>query len=158
MLGIVEFACVVLQVCCRLCNPWYQHKYVGVKGLHALHKRNLGHIWKFSWYISCKWYHYICTMVVPSWHTGIVIYYWQTVLLCYCVMRGTCTRTSLRCLKVLMMSRDYNVLTMSVLALVAMLYPLEYMFPVIPLLPASLENSEQVRLTLTLGLLSLVCR
>ena len=66
--------------------------------------------------------------------------------------------TSLRCLKVLMMSRDYNVLTMSVLALVAMLYPLEYMFPVIPLLPASLENSEQVHLTLTLGLLSLVCR
>jgi len=46
--------------------------------------------------------------------------------------------------KVLMMSRDYNVLTMSVLALVAMLYPLEYMFPVIPLLPASLENSEQL--------------
>lgn len=42
------------------------------------------------------------------------------------------------------MSRDYNALTMSVLALVAMLYPLEYMFPVIPLLPASLENSEQV--------------
>ena len=47
-------------------------------------------------------------------------------------------------LQVLLMSRDYNALTMSVLALVAMMYPLEYMFPVIPLLPASLENSEQV--------------
>ena len=31
--------------------------------------------------------------------------------------------------KVLVISRDYNALTMSVLALVAMLYPLEYMFP-----------------------------
>lgn len=44
------------------------------------------------------------------------------------------------------MSRDYNALTLTVLALVAMLYPLEYMFPVIPLLPASMENSEQVSL------------
>lgn len=44
------------------------------------------------------------------------------------------------------MSRDYNSLTMTILALVAMLYPLEYMFPVIPLLPASLENAEQVSL------------
>jgi len=42
------------------------------------------------------------------------------------------------------MSRDYNVLSMTVLALVALIYPLEYMFPVIPLLPASLVNSEQV--------------
>ena len=106
MLGIVEFACVVLHVCCRLCNPWYQHKYVGVKGLHALHKRNLGHIWKFSWYISCKWYQYICTMVLPWWHTGIVIYYWQTVLLCYArymyvyfssVFEGTDDVTGLQC-------------------------------------------------------------
>ncbi|XP_067943986.1 MAP kinase-activating death domain protein-like [Watersipora subatra] len=46
--------------------------------------------------------------------------------------------------KVLLMSKDYNALTMSVLALVAMIYPLEYMFPVIPLLPASLDNSEQL--------------
>ncbi|VDL98872.1 unnamed protein product [Schistocephalus solidus] len=46
--------------------------------------------------------------------------------------------------KVLVKSRDYNALTMSVLALVAMLYPLQYMFPVIPLLPTSLPGAEQV--------------
>ena len=33
---------------------------------------------------------------------------------------------------------------MSVLALVAMLYPLEYCFPVIPLLPVCMNGAEQV--------------
>ncbi len=47
--------------------------------------------------------------------------------------------------KVLLKSRDYNALTMSVLALTEMLYPLQYMFPVIPLLPTSLPGAEQVR-------------
>jgi hypothetical protein len=47
--------------------------------------------------------------------------------------------------KLLLQSRDYNALCMCVMALVAMLYPLEYMFPVIPLLPTSLESAEQVR-------------
>lgn len=33
---------------------------------------------------------------------------------------------------------------MCVLALVALLYPLEYMFPVIPLLPVFMPSAEQV--------------
>jgi hypothetical protein len=36
---------------------------------------------------------------------------------------------------------------MSVLAFVALLYPLEYMFPVIPLLPTCMTGAEQVRKT-----------
>ena len=48
-----------------------------------------------------------------------------------------------------MISRDYNALTMSVLALVSMLYPLEYMFPVIPLLPCLMPSSEQILLAPT---------
>ena len=51
--------------------------------------------------------------------------------------------------KVLVLSRDYNALTMSVLALVSMLYPLEYMFPVIPLLPCLMPSSEQILLAPT---------
>ena len=51
--------------------------------------------------------------------------------------------------KVLVISRDYNALTMSVLALVSMLYPLEYMFPVIPLLPCLMPSSEQILLAPT---------
>lgn len=35
---------------------------------------------------------------------------------------------------------------MSVLAFVALLYPLEYMFPVIPLLPTCMTGAEQVGL------------
>jgi hypothetical protein len=46
--------------------------------------------------------------------------------------------------KVVFQSRDYNALTMSVLAFVALLYPLEYMFPVIPLLPTCMTGAEQV--------------
>ena len=42
------------------------------------------------------------------------------------------------------MSRDYNALSMSVMAFVAMLYPLEYMFPIIPLLPTCMSSAEQV--------------
>lgn len=59
------------------------------------------------------------------------------------------------CIKVLMMiimehkivlqSRDYNALTMSVMAFVTLIYPLEYMFPVIPLLPTCMNSAEQVR-------------
>ena len=51
--------------------------------------------------------------------------------------------------KVLVISRDYNALTMSVLALVSMIYPLEYMFPVIPLLPCLMPSSEQILLAPT---------
>jgi len=46
--------------------------------------------------------------------------------------------------QVLVQSKDYNALSMSVMAFVAMIYPLEYMFPVIPLLPTCLCNAEQV--------------
>ena len=48
--------------------------------------------------------------------------------------------------QVVLQSRDYNALSMSVMAFVAMLYPLEYMFPVIPLLPTCMASAEQVSL------------
>lgn len=44
--------------------------------------------------------------------------------------------------KVVLQSRDYNALSMSVMAFISLVYPLEYMFPVIPLLPISLDHSE----------------
>lgn len=47
--------------------------------------------------------------------------------------------------KVVLQSRDYNALSMSVMAFVTMIYPLEYMFPVIPLLPTCMSCAEQVR-------------
>lgn len=46
--------------------------------------------------------------------------------------------------KVVLQSRDYNALSMSVMAFVTMIYPLEYMFPVIPLLPTCMNCAEQV--------------
>ncbi|ESO97902.1 hypothetical protein LOTGIDRAFT_103875 [Lottia gigantea] len=46
--------------------------------------------------------------------------------------------------KVILQSRDYNALSMSVMAFVYMLYPLEYMFPVIPLLPTCMSSAEQL--------------
>ena len=46
--------------------------------------------------------------------------------------------------QLILQSRDYNALTMSVMAFVSMLYPLEYMFPVIPLLPTCMGSAEQV--------------
>ena len=49
-------------------------------------------------------------------------------------------------LQVILQSRDYNALSMSVMAFVSMLYPLEYMFPVIPLLPTCMASAEQVTL------------
>ncbi|KAL4225762.1 hypothetical protein ACF0H5_016451 [Mactra antiquata] len=51
--------------------------------------------------------------------------------------------------KIIMQSRDYNALTMSVMAFVSMLYPLEYMFPVIPLLPTCMSSAEQLLLAPT---------
>ncbi|XP_068844295.1 MAP kinase-activating death domain protein isoform X20 [Capricornis sumatraensis] len=51
--------------------------------------------------------------------------------------------------KVVLQSRDYNALSMSVMAFVAMLYPLEYMFPVIPLLPTCMASAEQLLLAPT---------
>nr|XP_048284233.1 MAP kinase-activating death domain protein isoform X41 [Myodes glareolus] len=51
--------------------------------------------------------------------------------------------------KVVLQSRDYNALSMSVMAFVAMIYPLEYMFPVIPLLPTCMASAEQLLLAPT---------
>ena len=48
--------------------------------------------------------------------------------------------------QVVLQSRDYNALSMSVMAFVAMIDPLEYMFPVIPLLPTCMASAEQVSL------------
>ncbi|VBB34660.1 unnamed protein product [Acanthocheilonema viteae] len=45
--------------------------------------------------------------------------------------------------KVVLQSRNYNAVSMCVLALVALMYPLEYMFPVIPLLPSFMPSAEQ---------------
>ncbi|VDO53318.1 unnamed protein product [Schistosoma margrebowiei] len=46
--------------------------------------------------------------------------------------------------EVVLQSSDYNKLSLTILSLVALLYPLQYMFPVIPLLPACMPDAEQV--------------
>ncbi|XP_062537080.1 MAP kinase-activating death domain protein isoform X2 [Armigeres subalbatus] len=51
--------------------------------------------------------------------------------------------------KIIIQSRDYNALSMSVMALVNLIYPLEYMFPVIPLLPTCMGSAEQLLLAPT---------
>ncbi|CAL4113353.1 unnamed protein product, partial [Meganyctiphanes norvegica] len=51
--------------------------------------------------------------------------------------------------KLVLQSRDCNALSMSVLAFVSMIYPCEYMFPVIPLLPTCMSCSEQLLLAPT---------
>ncbi|KAG0714008.1 MAP kinase-activating death domain protein [Chionoecetes opilio] len=51
--------------------------------------------------------------------------------------------------KIVLQSRDNNALSMSVLAFVTMIYPLEYMFPIIPLLPTCMSCSEQLLLAPT---------
>lgn len=51
--------------------------------------------------------------------------------------------------KVVIQFRDYNALTMSVIALTSLLYPLEYMFPIIPLLPTCMHSAEQLLLAPT---------
>ena len=51
--------------------------------------------------------------------------------------------------KVILHSRDMNALSLSVLSLTHMLYPLQYMFPVIPILPTSMPGSEQLLLAPT---------
>lgn len=51
--------------------------------------------------------------------------------------------------KIVFQSRDYNALTMSVISFVHMIYPLEYMFPVIPLLPTCMNLAEQLLLAPT---------
>ena len=64
----------------------------------------------------------------------------------------TCLRVLMLILlehKIILQSRDYNALSMSVMAFVAMLYPLEYMFPVIPLLPTCMSSAEQILLAPT---------
>lgn len=49
----------------------------------------------------------------------------------------------------MLQSRDYNALSMSVMAFVTMIYPLEYMFPAIPLLPTCMSCAEQLLLAPT---------
>ncbi|XP_012260383.2 MAP kinase-activating death domain protein isoform X8 [Athalia rosae] len=51
--------------------------------------------------------------------------------------------------KLVLQSRDYNALSMSVMAFVTMIYPLEYMFPAIPLLPTCMSCAEQLLLAPT---------
>ena len=58
--------------------------------------------------------------------------------------------------QVVLQSRDYNALSMSVMAFVAMIYPLEYMFPVIPLLPTCMASAEQVSLKVSCGFVTSV--
>ena len=60
---------------------------------------------------------------------------------------GIRSLTLLHSLQIIFQSQDYSALSMSVLALVAMLYPLEYCFPVIPLLPVCMSGAEQVGVT-----------
>lgn len=51
--------------------------------------------------------------------------------------------------KIIIQSRDYNALSMSVIAFVQLIYPLEYMFPIIPLLPTCMGAAEQLLLAPT---------
>lgn len=53
------------------------------------------------------------------------------------------------CFQIVLQSRDYNALSMSVMAFVTMIYPLEYMFPAIPLLPTCMSCAEQLLLAPT---------
>eukprot|EP00117_Sycon_ciliatum_P024342 scpid26232/ scgid20445/ MAP kinase-activating death domain protein; Differentially expressed in normal and neoplastic cells; Insulinoma glucagonoma clone 20; Rab3 GDP/GTP exchange factor len=48
--------------------------------------------------------------------------------------------------KVVFQSRDYNLLSMCVMAIISLLFPLEYLFPIIPLLPTSMPNAETLLL------------
>ena len=57
--------------------------------------------------------------------------------------------------KVCLHSRDLNSLSLCVLALTQLVYPLQYMFPVIPLLPTSMPGSEQLLLAPTPFLIGL---
>ncbi|KAI6187935.1 MAP kinase-activating death domain-containing protein [Aphelenchoides besseyi] len=51
--------------------------------------------------------------------------------------------------KIVLQSRNYNAVSMCVMAFVALMYPLEYMFPVIPLLPSFMHSAEQLLLAPT---------
>ena len=51
--------------------------------------------------------------------------------------------------KVIFHSRDMNALSLSILSLTNLMYPLQYMFPVIPILPTSMPGSEQLLLAPT---------
>jgi hypothetical protein len=51
--------------------------------------------------------------------------------------------------KIVMKSQDYSALTFCILAFTRLIYPLEYVFPVIPLLPSCMPNSEQLLLAPT---------
>ena len=51
--------------------------------------------------------------------------------------------------KVVVQSHDYSALSFTILSLTRLLYPLEYVFPVIPLLPPSMKGSEQLLLVPT---------
>ena len=51
--------------------------------------------------------------------------------------------------KVVIHSRDLNSLSLSILSLTSLLYPLQYMFPLIPILPTSMPGSEQLLLAPT---------
>ena len=64
-------------------------------------------------------------------------------------VRSDCVGLVYLTLQVVIQSRDYNALTMSVMALTSLLYPLEYMFPVIPLLPTCMNSAEQLLLAPT---------
>ena len=51
--------------------------------------------------------------------------------------------------KIVVESHDYSALSFSIMSLTRMLYPLEYVFPIIPLLPLSMNGSEQLLLAPT---------
>ena len=57
--------------------------------------------------------------------------------------------------KVIIHSRDLNALSLSILSLTHLMYPLQYMFPLIPILPTSMPGSEQLLLAPTPFLIGL---
>ena len=51
--------------------------------------------------------------------------------------------------KVVLQSHDYSALSFSILSLTRLIYPLEYVFPIIPILPPSMTGAEQLLLVPT---------
>ena len=94
-------------------------------------------------YACVRVYVCVCTCACVRVRACVRVYVCVCVCTCVCV----CIHTFLCLLiQVVFQSRDYNLLSMCVLAVVSLLFPLEYLFPIIPLLPTSLPNAETLLL------------
>ena len=95
---------------------------------------------------SLEWSSALCrSLIGPLAHDRLQFFF--RGLQCAHVFFHSLLCPSLR--QVVLQSRDYNALSISIMSLVALLYPLEYMFPVIPLLPTIIDEAEQLLLAPT---------